>query len=783
MKPLNLIKSLTFILPFFVVNFTFSQRTEIEIRRLARTGSEQEILVGSSELLQENYFYLSELLIDKLLQKNPISCNYNYRKGFVTMALNENFEKAIAYLEKAIENTDKNYDMYSSSEKSASTDAFFHLGKCYHLNNQLDLAIETFQKFIQQSERKSPLIVDALLHIEQCKIAKKVLKKPTIFETKMGNIINTKNSEYAPVISLDGKNMYFTSKRQWPDKSNESDKDESTNEYFEDIYFTQKATDSSWNKPKKLSFCLPERNEASVSTSLDERQLFFYNDYTGNGDVFETTIENGDFVNPKTINEENINTMYLESHYYHSIDKKQIYFVSNKPGGFGGRDIYRKTLKNDGIWSEPENLGPSINSPYDEESPFLSFDNTTLYFSSNGKTSMGGYDVFESKISNDKSYSLAQNMGTPINSTCDDLFFSLTADASTAFLSSNRKNGLGEKDIYTFNMNKNTKSAAHLINAQIKSKNSNKIPESFHVIIQCLNCNNSEKDKFSPRMNDGVLIAPLKTCTKYKLSFKIDNYSPVFYEEELLTNCENDYEEIIKTYTIDFDQKMVIPEIKSRNTIQICDTQKIGLNDVKVEITSNYKSEQISLNTNNEGFIFLDFLENRTQNDSIHLLVKTYKDGYFNTTFQLKMSAEREKTMNEIYVLHKNELGQDLAKIVNINSIYYEIGSAEIKNESKVELDKIVQFLNNNTETIIEIGSHTDCKGDAKKNLSLSKQRAETVKQYIQKYCKNPERIISIGYGETQLLSACSCEKKAKKTCTEQDHKQNRRTEFRIIKK
>lgn len=782
MKPLNLIKNTLVLILFFNTTNLFSQRTEIEIRRLARTGSEQEILVGSSELLQENYFFLAEILIDKLLVKNPTSSNYNYRKGFVLLALNENFEKAIAYLEKAAENTDKNYDMYSSSEKSASTDAFYHLAKCYHFNNQLDLAIQTFQRFIQQSERKSPLIADAMLHIDQCKIAKTTQDFPSITENNIGNTINTKKSEYASVVSFDGKTMYFTSKRQWPDKSNESDKDESTNEYFEDIYFSQKTVDSVWSKPRKLEFCSAERNEASLGTTLDERQLFIYNDITGEGDIFESNFENGSFGLPKTSNEEDVNSANWESHFFMSADKKQIYFVSNKPGGFGGRDIYRKILKNDGNWSEPINLGSSINSPFDEESPFLSFDNETLYFSSNGRGSIGGFDVFESKIINESTFSLSKNMGTPINSTCDDLFFSITADASTAYLTSSRKNGVGEKDVYSYKMNNHIKSNAHVLKASIIAKSPSTLPESFFVQIKCTNCKNSEIEEFSPRITDGLIIAPLKKCSKYKISFKKDKYSAIFHEEDIQTKCENGYEEIVKNYTIDFDKSEVIHEIKLRNKIKIVDDKNIPVGNVMVVINSKSEKNE-TVYSDSEGFIYLDFLTNYKMNDSIQLTLKLTKEGHINNTFILNKIHSKDILINETYILFKNVLGQDLAKILKLNPIYYEVGSASIKEESKIELDKIIQLLNNNNEISIEIGSHTDCRGEENKNLILSKSRAETAKNYIQQKIENPNRIDGIGYGETQLLIHCPCEKKAKKACTEEQHKQNRRTEFKIIKK
>jgi outer membrane protein OmpA-like peptidoglycan-associated protein len=133
--------------------------------------------------------------------------------------------------------------------------------------------------------------------------------------------------------------------------------------------------------------------------------------------------------------------------------------------------------------------------------------------------------------------------------------------------------------------------------------------------------------------------------------------------------------------------------------------------------------------------------------------------------------------------LFKNIIGQDLSKLLKLNPIYYSTGSFEIMDESKKELDKIIELLNNNEEINIELGSHTDCRGDEKKNLILSKKRAEKATQYIQQKIKKPTRINGIGYGENKLLISCPCDKKSKTKCSEEEHQQNRRTEFRIIKK
>lgn len=193
-----------------------AQKTDEEVLQLISTGSENDLVRENSSMIQENYLYQAEMIANKLVSMKPESSNYNYRKGYLMLYVQQNFAGAVSFLEKAILNTDVNFDAYSSKEKSAPIDALYHLAVCYHATMQMDKAIEYYNKFIAASKSTSRLIEEAKLGIEQCNVAKNVVVNPVnVILRNVGNSINTKDPEYAPVVSLDGTSLFFTSKRAW----------------------------------------------------------------------------------------------------------------------------------------------------------------------------------------------------------------------------------------------------------------------------------------------------------------------------------------------------------------------------------------------------------------------------------------------------------------------------------------------------------------------------------------------------------------------------------------
>ncbi|HIP32008.1 MAG TPA: hypothetical protein EYG86_04535 [Crocinitomicaceae bacterium] len=546
------------------LNFSiFSQITEAEIREIALSGSEQEVLMQSSTLMSDGYLYYSEILTDKLIQINPESSNYNYRKGYLMLEIRKDYVGAIPYFEKAILDTDPNFDMFSTKEKSAPTDAFFHLASCYHLNEDIDKAEEYYKQFQAISKKKSELLPVAELRLLQCTQAKEKIAAPVnVFLKNIGPKINTAYPEYSPVVSLDGSALYFTSRRDWVKNETDEFKDPRINQYPEDVYVSYKDFDSTWTTPIKLAFCQPRRNEATIAISSDERKIYLYEDSTGNGDIYYTDFYHAKFQDIQKLEIADVNTEYWETHCMMSNDKKTFYFVSDRKGGFGGRDIYM--LKMDdatGEWSEPINLGSQINSSYDEDSPFISIDNKTLYYSTNGPKSIGGFDIMTAYYENDSAYTEGKNLGYPFNSTNDDIFYTTTLDGRKGYLTSFRKDGYGEKDIYEiYNDYLGIRDVA-VLKGLIKTVDDKPIPEDFAINVRlvCVDCEEGNNQKLVyPRLRDGVFMTSLQPCKTYKLEYMNVTDDAVMYEDAFTTLCDTNYQEIYRELLLDVDKRIII---------------------------------------------------------------------------------------------------------------------------------------------------------------------------------------------------------------------------------
>ena len=762
-----------------------AQVTEHEIRQMTQDAPEQQLVVECSRMLQENYFYFAEIIVDRLLQINPNSANYHYRKGYIVLDSRRDFETAFPYLIFATSSINKNYDMYSAKEKSAPTDVYYHLARCYHLDEQLDKAKEFYQKFIDNTNPKSELVPKATLRLIQCDVAKELINNPKKATVKnIGEVINTQYPEYSPVISLDGSSLYFTSRRQWEDQSTDDYRDPQLNQYPEDIYVSyQDMETTKWTKPRRLEFCEGRLNEASVTVSSDERIIYTYEDRTGAGDLYFSDFERNEFQYLKRLGYKDVNTKFWETHCTVTPDGQQMYFTSDRPGGFGKRDIYRVVKLPNGEWSEPINLGPTINTEEDEDCPFIAVDNKTLYFSSNGKTSMGDFDIFVSVRDDKDVWSIPINLGYPINSTGDDVFYTTTADGLTGYLTSFRKKGFGEKDIYQIHNDYMGIKNAAVLKGRIYTSDGSPIPESVRMELKCKNCEDNTVLSMYPRIRDGKFINSLQPCREYSISFYVDSTSSSVYSESFSTKCNAGYEEILKEVMLDIDRNRIVPLLTYTLDGTVADAKTMEmLKDATVEFIDNASGITVErLTTDDNGFFLSELMEGKRYGDKMDYTVKVSKLNFLTQNFQWQTVLGEETNIHLAYVLEKPEVGIDLAKVLKLNPIYFDVDKSNIRPDAEIELNKIVQIMNDNPEIKIELGSHTDCRASKAYNMSLSDRRAKSSAEYIRKRISNPERIYGKGYGESKLVNECECEGKVVTPCSEEQHQENRRTEFRIV--
>jgi outer membrane protein OmpA-like peptidoglycan-associated protein len=426
------------------------------------------------------------------------------------------------------------------------------------------------------------------------------------------------------------------------------------------------------------------------------------------------------------------------------------------------------------------NLGPKINGPHDEDSPFLAVDNKTLYFSSNGEKSMGGFDIFITVLDEDGNWSDPINLGYPLNSVGDDIYYTTTADGSIGYMSSFRKDGFGEKDIYEIHNDIMGKQNISLLNGEIVIAKDQDFPEDISVTITCLDCPQRDVRTVYPRVRDGKFFSTLSKCKEHELVYKRGDKE--FHRDKVNTNCLDEFEEIERRLLLKLDDMTVIPFMNYSLIGDVSDYQtKALMENALVEILDLDGNVLESHTTKGDGGFTSKLLENKFFGDQIHYKIKVTKDDYLTQKFELKRKLGSDPAIVLHYFIDKPAIGVDIAKVLELNPIYFDLDKSDIRPDAEIELNKIIEIMNDNPSIRIELGSHTDCRGSASYNLSLSDRRAKASAAYIQKRINDPSRIFGKGYGESKLVNDCECEGKVVSNCSEEEHQANRRTEFRIV--
>ncbi|MCW5898714.1 MAG: tetratricopeptide repeat protein [Flavobacteriales bacterium] len=324
----------------------------------------------------------------------------------------------------------------------------FLTGYAYQLNARWEEAVAAYEKHrlaYNPQPGDDPLYGLANKRIAECRNGQRFAgRSAQVMIENLGEAINSMQADYGVLPHADGATILFTSRRPGPTaKVNKA-----TREYYEDIHISR-LVDGRWSDAFALAPPINgPGNDASVGIDVEGRTLLIYRDDKGHGDILQSLWDGNAWQAPLALGL-HINTKHHESSAWITTDRQWIYFVSDRPDdNVGGQDIYRSRWdETTSDWGMAENLGPDVNSMYDEDGVFVTPDGGTIYFSSKGHDSMGGYDIFRSTLV-DGRWTKAENLGWPINSPDDDLFFVLSADGTTGWFSSVRAGGLGEDDIY-----------------------------------------------------------------------------------------------------------------------------------------------------------------------------------------------------------------------------------------------------------------------------------------------------------------------------------------------
>ncbi|HWR75352.1 MAG TPA: hypothetical protein VN276_06920 [Bacteroidales bacterium] len=407
----------------------------VALQGQTRSEFREMFVSAEGDILFEDYAEALPKYLN-LLQFYPENYNYYFRIGQCYLNTPGEKDKSIPFLETAVLNINPDYRPSKFRETGAPYDALYFLANAYRVTNDLDKAVETYKLVLQKVD---PEVYDTNLvrfQIETCHNAREMMRKPVyVIEKNLGDRINQRFSEFNPVISSDEQSMLFTRELQ----------------FYDAVFWTRKVN-GQWSNPVNLTPELGiDQDYYTSSLTGDGKTLLLYRIDRFDGNIYQSRLAGDTWSDVEKLNG-NINTKYWESHATLTQDGSKLYFTSNRKESIGGLDIFVSERDSTGDWGPAKNLGAVINTEYNEETPFLANNDRTLFFSSRGHFNIGGYDIFRSDLDEKGEWGQPVNIGYPVNTTDDDLFFMPVGKGDRGYLSRFTAEGHGKMDILTYDI-------------------------------------------------------------------------------------------------------------------------------------------------------------------------------------------------------------------------------------------------------------------------------------------------------------------------------------------
>jgi len=537
--------------------------------------------------------------------------------------IDNNFQEAYILLADVFKRQKKYADAKAAYQRAMVINKDVAPAVIYNLA-EMEFATQDYQKAKQDFgvflalDGSSDRAKRARKYLVDCDFAALNIKNAVTYTpVNLGNGVNTIDSEYFPALTADGESLIFT--RQI--NGNED-------------FWTAKFNGNVWSAATPLSTNIntPKFNEGAQTISPDGKYLFFTGcnrpDGLGRCDIYVSHREGKDWGEPYNVGKP-VNSEYWESQPAISPDGKTLYFISNRPGGLGGYDIWKSTISDDAKWGPAINLGPEINTPFDENTPFLHADGKTLYFSSDGWPAFGNKDIFYSRMDEAGKFQKPVNIGYPINSFDDESGLIVSADGNSGMFSSNLKDGFGKQDIYSFGIPETAKpKKISYVKGIVKDKDTRKTIESNVQVID-LKSNKTVFDDYTDP-ETGQFLAVMPIGSDYLFNVNAEGY--LFYSE----NFALKQEDINKPYQIE----VYIEKIKQGGNVTLrnifFDTDKYNLLPQSIR----------------ELDLLIDFLN---QNETVNIEIQGHTDSMGDAKLNQKLSLNRANAVYE-YLL-KNGIG------------------------------------------------------------------------------------------------------------------------------
>lgn len=704
--------------PYGAFSGSTTKSTEKKILKSAR----KEFDYGN--YAEANQKYLELLKLDSL---NPM---YNFEQA---QTLYNDFHQpaSIPYYERAIK--------YS---KDTLGEAYYFLASAYHLASKFEAAQKNYKIYLAMlenygtelmKEEETDLISDILHRMEMCSNGNKLSQSPTDvfffngrnrpFEiSSAGKDVNSEYDDYGAVLSANDSVMYFTSRREgttggkfdWDDK------------FFEDIYASGLGKNG-WGNSFSIGEPInTDKHEAIINIAADGKTIYFYKGVK-QGTFYYTNIVGNTWTNPEVLYEKSdMNTKAWESSFFgFTLAGSELYVVSDRESGLsGGRNIFLSQKQPDGTWGPMKDIGAPINTPYDEDAPFITADGKTMYFSSTGHNSIGGFDIFKSERQGDK-WSEPVNLGIPFNTPGDDIYFIIANKTDRAYYSSSAQATDGTRDMDVYMIDICEDAPERTINGLAIGFTSGTITASEKE---------SGKQAGTFDVKDSRFFMRLAQGKNYILTVNTIGIKTASVEVYVPRKCRafDMYQEIVLTQP---GQPLVF---------------KNAFFDIKSEAGAQNFSE------------FLSKADKTT--------LANYTEVSANTVAAMVAIKDTVKVISK-----------DTVKVTTISfsNILFEYDKAAINNEFKSELDKVAAYLKDaDTKKKIEVGGYTDSKGSDEYNLALSKRRASAIVSYLATKGVKKNRMKAVGYGETKSIAP---NENSDGSDNPDGRAKNRRTEIVII--
>ena len=648
---------------------------------IQNTYSQQDTDLRELFLAAESYFLFEEFnealpLYLRIHRQQPENDNINFKIGVCLLNDPYQKEKSIAYLEEAVKNINPKYKEDSYKETGAPLESLFYLGNAYRVNNKLDKAKEYYMLFLN---RMDPEVYDSDLvqeQIDACDEAELLMKTPVDIEvSNLSDRINTRFADMNPVISGDETKLAFVSKLQ----------------FYDAVFYTEKVN-GEWTAPRNI---IPELGvdgdvyPTCLSFNGTEMYVYRNDDYIGN--LYVTRIVNGRWTPLQKLGD-NINTKYWESHASISKDGKTLYFSSNRKGGFGGLDIYRSKRMRDGSWGPAVNLGPIVNSRYNDDTPFITEDEKKLYFSSYGHQSMGGYDIFVSKKISDTVWAIPGNMGYPVNTTDDDQFFNPVHNGAAAYYSRYEEDGFGRHDIYRYIVYNDDNPRLYRIRGLIDYSGEPAIPANINISV----VNKQDRDTVASvhPSDDGRFSFDIPSGS-YNVYFDSEKFKPYVLSLEVPEDSPHEGFDIERAVALELKPVILPPKDISSYLAIREDSIKFVDSDDPVRIRYNAEPGTIAeiLVENKDRTIFTDTLLVDRRRQSFEFVPEP-GENEVNITLKDNEGNETSRTVTVIY--QEEEPDTQTRETSQVEETQQTVQQSDVQTTSEAEALRVL--LTENTE-------------------------------------------------------------------------------------